>query len=171
MSKDMNDIFIKLIENLDVKMTNLTTDVAKTHTDLALIKQTLERVEGQTIKTNGRVTKLEDSNILISKAHAQLTDIVSKQNGIYEQNLLDLKNNITTRGTEINEIKKLMNTENIGEIEIKKINTEVSGRLKVQIVAGVISIITIIATAFLSFRAGENKTPELLPTINNTINK
>lgn len=167
----MNDIFIKLIENLDVKMTNLTTDVAKTHTDLALIKQTLERVEGQTIKTNGRVTKLEDSNILISKAHAQLTDIVSKQNGVYEQNLLNLNNVIKTRGTEIDQLKKKSDTETVGEIEIKKMKTEVSGKLKVQIVAGVISIITIIATAFLSFRAGENKTPDLLPTINNTINK
>lgn len=170
MSKDMNDIFIKLIENLDNKMTNLATDVSKTHTDLALIKQTLERVEGQTVKTNGRVTKLEDVTTKLTEGNLMLTALVSKQEGIYEQNLLEVKNLIGTRGIEIDELKKRYNVETVGELDIKKISTDYSGRIKLAIITGVISILTITATALLSFRAGENKIAELPTTITN-INK
>ena len=82
----------------------------------------LERIEMQTTKTNGRVTKLEDVTVT-------LTTMVSKQNGIYEQNLLGLKDLIKTRGVEIDEIKKKVYGEDAemekismtGKVEVKKI--------------------------------------------------
>ena len=82
----------------------------------------LERIETQTTKTNGRVTKLEDVTVT-------LTTMVSKQNGIYEQNLLGLKDLIKTRGVEIDEIKKKVYGEDAemekismtGKVEVKKI--------------------------------------------------
>ncbi len=163
-------IIIEVIKSLEGQIRNLATDVGKTHTDLALIKQTLERVEGQTVRTNGRVTKLEDMTNKLTENNLTLTAMFSKQNGIYEQNLLKIEERICTRGAEIDELKKKVNISSVGELDIKKINTDYSGRIKLAVVAGVISILTISATALLSFRAGENKV-QTLPDVTNIINK
>lgn len=80
----------------------------------------LERIETQTTKTNGRVTNLEDVTVI-------LTTMFSKQNGIYEQNLLGIKDFTKTRGLEIDEIKKKIYGE---DVEIQKIN--MTGRVEVK---------------------------------------
>jgi len=164
--KEMNSFFIKLIENLDVKMTNLTTDIGKTHTDLALIKQTLDGVLTQVKATNGRVTCLEGVATRLQESNVMLTTMVSKQDGIYKQNQLELSKWRGDTCVEIDEIKKKVNMESVGELDIKKISTDYSGRIKLAVITGVISILTITATALLSFKAGENNLPTTITNIN-----
>ena len=100
----------------------------------------LDRIENQTTKTNGRVTKLEDITCSLNKTLETVTAMYSKQNGIYEQNLLDIENKIQTRGLEIDELKKKVYTEIKEESDIKKINTENSWKLKLAIWATVSTI-------------------------------
>lgn len=154
MSKDMDNIFIKLIENLDAKMTNLTTDISKTHTDLALIQQTLTRVEGQTMKTNGRVTKLEDVTVKLSESNIKLTDVVSKQNGIYEQNLLDIKDKINTRGDELDEIKKKVYTQEVldtSNTQLETVKITENSKVKIAIWGGTFTVVGSLITFLITF--------------------
>ena len=46
MSSMSDTIIIEVIKSLEAKITNSVTDMAKIHTNIALIKQTLDRVEG-----------------------------------------------------------------------------------------------------------------------------
>lgn len=145
-------IIIEVIKSLEAKITNSVTDMAKIHTNIALIKQTLDRVEGQTIKTNGRVTKLEDLTNKLTENNLTLTAMFSKQNGVYEQNLLNIENNIKARGCEIDELKKKVNVDSEGELGILKINTENSWKLKLAIWGTISLLLTSGVTWFLTDR-------------------
>lgn len=162
----MNDVFIKLIENLDSKMTNLATDVSKVHTDIALVKQTLERVEGQTTRTNGRVTKLEDTVIRLTEANATLTAMYSKQSGIFEQNWKKIEENMGGCTREIDELKKKANTEIVVESDIKKINTENGWKFKLAVWA----TISTIAIAYFTWLFTNTNTLEVKKELINHIN-
>ena len=115
MTRDTQDIVLQEIFKISGVLGGINTKIIN-HDEV------LDRIEGQTTRTNGRVTKLEDVTVT-------LTVMLSKQNGIYEQNLLGLKDLIITRGLEIDELKKkvsgdesqLKNTTVQGGIEIRKI--------------------------------------------------
>lgn len=141
-------------------MTQTATDLLITMVRDLTVK--VDLIHTQTIKTNGRVTKLEDFMV-------EQVKINSRMEGLYtasqEHTRLAIES-ITNR--EIDEFKKI----NKEELGIKIINTEYSGKIKLQIITGVISIISLIATAFIGFKIGENKInhPDL-SNINNIINK
>lgn len=146
MSKEMNDIFIKLIENLDSKITNLATDITKISIDLNGVKTTLLSVEEQTKKTNGRVTKLEDHDAI-------LTNLLSKQNGVYEQNLLNIKNLIETRGSEIDEIKKKVYSKEVldtSKTQLETVKITENSKVKIAVWSGVFTIIGSLITFLIT---------------------
>lgn len=128
-----------------------------------------DQLIAQTTKTNGRVTKLEDITVSLNKTSETLTAMYSKQNGVYEQNLLEIKDKITCGNREIDELKKKVNLLSGEELDIKKISTEYTGKIKLQVIAGIISLLTIIATAFISYKVGENRVDDYLSTTNNII--
>ena len=101
----------------------------------------LDRLIEQTTKTNGRVTKLEDTVVTISNAHAKLVEMTSKQNGIYSQNLKIIEENVSGCTREIDELKKKVNSEVLVESDIKKINTENGWKFKLAVWATISTIV------------------------------
>lgn len=108
----------------------------------------LHTIETQTIKTNGRVGKLEDFTTI-------QTQINSRIEGLYKEAQSNLKlqiDNMEDKSKrQIDEFKK-------GGTEIDKISTEYSGKMKLAVITGVISLLTVVATAYVSYNVGNGKT-------------
>lgn len=136
-------------------MSNSTTDLIITMMRDLTVK--VDAIHTQTIKTNGRVTKLEDITVSLSEHSKTLTALLSKQEGVYTQGLNALEDRLSKveiNDRQIDEFKKNISGEST---EITKISTEYSGKIKLTIITGIISLLTIATTAFISYNIGNDK--------------
>lgn len=105
----------------------------------------------QTTRTNGRVTKLEDNFTIISNAHAKLIEMASKQNGIYEQNMKIIEDNVLGCSREIDELKKKVNAEEVSDTQLESVKITESSKVKVAIYGGIFTIVGSLITFLITF--------------------
>lgn len=141
MNKNDSTMILQMIENMHQSILGMGSSLTDIKVTQAQNSIKINNIEAQTSKTNGRVTKLEDTVVELSKANIMLANTVSKQNGLYEQNIHRLEKELGSREP-VNKI----------DTEVEVIKVENKGKIILAVVGGFVSIISLLITAFFALK-------------------
>jgi len=139
MTNKDSTLLLQMMENMHQSIMVMSSSLSDIKVTQGQNSIKIENIEAQTMRTNGRVTKLEDLTAELSKANIMLANTVSKQNGLYEQNIHRLESELGSKLP----LNKL-------DTEIEVVKVENKGKITLAIVGGVVSIASLLITTYFA---------------------